>query len=275
MASYNGYDLSPSPVNYSPTYGGAPGQISAPPSVWDELGSNVPGFSGLATGASNDISSELAGTLSPATLMAINNSAAAHGVSLGQPNSALSNLLGMNITGNTVQGLQNQGINNFDSFSGLAGSQQESPSLLANIAEENAVNASAPNPSSVAQELMRLSSPASGFTATNRLGGTPSIAGGGFAGAVAGANNNPLSSIGTNQPANPPVAYGPGGGPQYNGAGNGTGDGSYDPYASLYNDLFGDGSSGGAGSGSYDPYASLLGDNGSGYGSAPSDGSTY
>jgi hypothetical protein len=127
-----------------------PGSIGLPPSIWEQLNQNIPNYGALTNSATGNIQSELNGTLSPSTMSAIGNSAAAHGVSLGQPNSAMSNLFGYNVTGNTVEGLQHQGIADYENLTGTLGPTQQNPQLLTNIAETNAVNNSAPDPGAAA-----------------------------------------------------------------------------------------------------------------------------
>ena len=133
-----------------------PGAINAPPSVWDELNQNVPNYGPMTQSATGDISSLLSGQLSPSTMNNIGNYAASRGVAMGQPNSPLSNLIGMNVTGTTTEGLEQQGLGDYNSLTGTLGATQQNPALLSNIAEENAVNASAPNPQAASQELQSL-----------------------------------------------------------------------------------------------------------------------
>jgi hypothetical protein len=150
------YNINPSPQQGNGAYGLVPGAISAPSSVWDELNQNVPNYGAMTQSATGDIQGMLNGQLSSGTMMNIGNTAAAHGVATGQPNSALSNLMGMNITGNTTEQLQQQGVGDYNNLTSTLASTQQSPSLMAGIAEENAVNAAAPNPqaaSSYAQSL--------------------------------------------------------------------------------------------------------------------------
>jgi hypothetical protein len=150
-----GYNLNPSPTNYSSAYGGNVGTIAAPPSIWEQLQQNVPDYANLVSSANNEVQSQLNGELSSGTMRNLENYAASRGVAMGQPNSAISNLIGLNAIGTTSENLTNQGIGNFQNLSNLYGSQQENPSLLASIAEENAVNRAAPNPEAAARQLQQ------------------------------------------------------------------------------------------------------------------------
>jgi hypothetical protein len=150
------YQISPPPQSGNGAFGRVPGQISAPPSIWEQLNSNIPNYGALTTSATGNIQNELNGTLSPSTMTAIGNRAAAHGVSTGQPNSAMSNLFGYSLTGNTVEGLQHQGVTDYNNLTGTLGSTQQNPALVSSIAETNAVNNSAPDPGAAAAYYKQL-----------------------------------------------------------------------------------------------------------------------
>lgn len=140
------YNINPTTSDWFPVWGGKPGQLAEPPSTFDQLNANVPYYGAATSGAMGDINSMLSGNLSPGTTSNIWNQAASRGVDLGQPNSPMSNQLGLNITGNTSEGLQQQGLGDYGSITSLLGSQQNNPQLLADIAEQNAVTAAAPDP---------------------------------------------------------------------------------------------------------------------------------
>lgn len=152
----NGFNLSPAPVTNSTTFGQNVGQLTAPPSIWEQLTKNLPNFSALTSTGTGDILNQLKGILSPETQSNIGNYAASRGVDLGQPNSPISNLIGMNVTGTTTEGLQNQGLQNLNNIFSTTGSLQQNPALLSNIQETNAVNAAAPDPTKAANEMLAL-----------------------------------------------------------------------------------------------------------------------
>jgi hypothetical protein len=164
------YNASPAPTTGQGTYGLVPGQTALPPSIWDQLNSNIPGYGAMTNSATGDIQSQLNGTLSPSTMSNIGNYAASRGVSLGQPNSPMSNEIGMNVTGTTTEGLEQQGLGNYNTFTGTAGGAQLNPETAAGISESNAQLAAAPDPTAAAMEqqslfnqyLAAISSPAGG-----------------------------------------------------------------------------------------------------------------
>ena len=195
------YSLNPSPTAGVGIYGAVPGQLSAPTSVAQQLQQTVPGYGGLTSAATGDIQSELAGTLSPQTMSSIQNYASAHGVALGQPgNSPIANEIGLSTTGNTVQGLQAKGLNDYNTLTGTAGSQQIDPALQTQIAEQNSVNAAAPNPESAAQYALSLyqqymnpsgNSKALTYNPSGNVGGMPTTAGTGTGAGYAPGSNSP------------------------------------------------------------------------------------
>ena len=149
MAAYTdntSYNTNPTATDWWPTWGGTPGQISAPPSEFDQLNENVPYFGAATSQSMGDINSMLSGQLSPSTTGNIWNEAASRGVALGQPNSPISNDIGLGLTGNTSEGLEQQGLGDYGSITSLLGSEQSNPQMLADIAEQNAVTAAAPDP---------------------------------------------------------------------------------------------------------------------------------
>lgn len=208
--TYNGYTLGATHGSGSEASGYKVGEISAPQSIWDQLNSNISGFGDLTSSTTSNIQSLLNGTLSPTTQSNISNYAAARGVSTGQPNSALSNLIGMNITGTTTEALQQKGISDYNDFTKTVGSEQQDPGLLASIAEFNATNSASPDPASAAsyaKSLFNESKNSAGYsqnqTGTNRRSNSNQYSGMGFNTQDGGSLNygqtssNPYSGIGT------------------------------------------------------------------------------
>jgi hypothetical protein len=140
------YNVNPTATDWWPTWGGKPGQLGTPPSTYDQLNNNVPYYGANTSAAMGDINSMLSGQLSPSTTSNIWNQAASRGVALGQPNSPISNEIGLGLTGSTTEGLEQQGLGDYGSITSLLGSQQNNPQMLADIAEQNAVTAAAPDP---------------------------------------------------------------------------------------------------------------------------------
>jgi hypothetical protein len=155
-----GFNLSPQTQGGSGAYGAVPGAIGAPPSIFSQVNSNVPGASGLATGAAGNIASQEAGVLSPGTQNLLQNNAAAMGISVGQPGGAPGNTISnenlLTDMGLTSEGLTTQGDQNYLSFLGGVGQTQLAPSLLTDIASNNATMAAAPNPTAAATQQQSL-----------------------------------------------------------------------------------------------------------------------
>ena len=154
--SYLGYNLAPTPTGGQGAYGAVPGATTAPPSTYSQASSVYSGLPGLTSAAGDVIGSELAGTISPSTQSNIWNQAAARGVSLGQPNSPMSNEIGLSLTGTTTQGLQKAGETDYLNFLGGLTSTQLAPSLLAGISQSNATLAAAPDPAAAAAQQQAL-----------------------------------------------------------------------------------------------------------------------
>jgi hypothetical protein len=154
------FNLNPAPGGGAGAFGAVPGQLSLPTSIYDQLKSNVPNYSALTTSATGDIGSELAGRLSPGTTNMLQDKAAAMGINLGQPGgqpgNTITNQNFLNSLGLTSEGLAHQGLTDYNTFTGTAGSQQLQPELQSDIALQNAVDAAAPNPAAAqtyAQQL--------------------------------------------------------------------------------------------------------------------------
>lgn len=144
------YQINPIPQGGSGAFGGVPGQLGLPTSIYDQLRQNVPDYSGLTKTATGNIGSELAGRLSPGTTNMLQDKAAAMGINLGMPGGAPGNTLTnqnfLTSLGLTSEGLAHQGLTDYNSFTGTAGSQQTDPALANEIATQNALDAAAPNP---------------------------------------------------------------------------------------------------------------------------------
>jgi hypothetical protein len=185
------YNVSPTPTAGTNAFGLVPGQTALPPSIWDELNQNVPNYGALTSSATGDISSMLGGQISPTTQSNIWNSAAARGVSLGQPDSPISDEIGLGLTGQTSEGLQQQGVGDYNTLTGTLGSEQQNPALMADISQSNANLAAAPSPEAAAnyaqslyQQYMQMMNPAGGSsfsmnTPSNVYSQFPSQGGGG------------------------------------------------------------------------------------------------
>jgi hypothetical protein len=274
MSSYLGFNLNPAPTGGQGAYGAVSGQVGAPPSIYQQIQSVAPGVDNLTASSVGDIQNQLNGVLSPSTMMNIGNYAAARGVSMGQPNSPLSNLIGMNVTGTTTEQLQQAGQSNYLNFLSGVGNTQLNPALLTDIAQSNANLAAAPDPQAAAQELERLimqqRGPQGGSSwNSSPAGGTRSGGGG------SSYNSNPYSGMGflsqdggnLNYGTNATNPFKTGIGPVISTGGGGDG---FD-WMSILNDLQspqGGGSQSSQGGGSQSSGSGAMDYGGGGYGSS-------
>jgi hypothetical protein len=164
------YNYNPAPQSGNGAFGTVPGATQIPPSLWEQLNQNVPNYGAMTTSATGSIQDMLSGKLSSGTTSNIWNSAAARGTALGQPNSPMGTAIGLNLTGNTSEGLQQQGLTDYNTFTNTAGGLQQNPALMADISQSNAVLGAAPNPSDSAayakslydEYMQKMQNPASG-----------------------------------------------------------------------------------------------------------------
>jgi hypothetical protein len=155
MATSAPYNFNPGTQAGSGAYGSVPGTIGVPPSEYEQLGNLLPGLPGLTGSAAGVVGSELAGTLSPGTQNLLQDKAAEFGVNSGMPWTTPGNTLPfqnfMNSTGLTSEGLSQQGVGSYLNFATGLGGLQTNPNLAFEVASQNAVDASAPNPADAAQ----------------------------------------------------------------------------------------------------------------------------
>lgn len=156
------------------------------PDPFGDLAKLYPNLSGTDARVASTIASQLAGQLSPETVGAIQDAMARFGVSSGMPGSGLSTNLGVRSMGQTAEQLQQQGVTNFGNILPMIkATQTVSPELQASIgefnagqtnnmnqfnagvgnqvnalnlgvAEQNALNAAAPNPTEAASYAKQL-----------------------------------------------------------------------------------------------------------------------
>jgi hypothetical protein len=153
MAAYN---INPTPQQGQGAFGSVPGVLGMPNPAAD-LGSQLPGLTGLNTTASGDIMAQLQGQLSPGTLNALKSASAVYGQNWGMPGSGFeTNALMGNIAGFS-EGQVNKGIANYNSLIPTVSSTQTvSPALQTEISTQNALNAAAPNPGQAASYAQSL-----------------------------------------------------------------------------------------------------------------------
>lgn len=124
---------------------GAAAPFGAVPGV---LGNPIGNAPALNQAAGADIMAQLGGQLSPGTINALHDASATFGVSSGMPGSNLSwNSLYGNIAG-AAERQQQQGLQSYGALTG--------PAFQTGIAEQNALNAAAPNPTAAASHAEQL-----------------------------------------------------------------------------------------------------------------------
>lgn len=146
VSNANPFTITPPSQGGTGVFGQVPGIVGLPP-VESQLASVFPGLQGANALASNDILSNLSGTLSPGTQGALQNASADYGVTSGMPGSGLDwNSLYGNIA-NASQQQQQTGLSEYNqTVPTISGTQTISPDLQTQIAFQNAVDIASPNP---------------------------------------------------------------------------------------------------------------------------------
>lgn len=180
------FNLNPAPRGGNGPFGLVPGALGLPDPHGD-LAKVIPGLDDLNRTTSGDILSQLKGELSPETVAALTNMAAERGVGSGMPGAQTwAHLLLGNVAG-AMEGLRNQGVQNYNSFlPTVSRTQTVNPELQADIANQNAVNAAAPDPAAAASHaealynryLQGVRGPGGGSGGGGPAGGTGSAIGG-------------------------------------------------------------------------------------------------
>lgn len=180
----------PQPQSGAGAFGGVPGAIGLP-NPYGDISSVYPNLDQTNAGVSGDILSKLGGTLSPGTENALKNASATFGLKDGMPNSGLSwNQLYGNIAG-AIEGQQQEGIQDYNAtLPVVSRTQTVSPETQVGVAEQNAVNASAPNPAASASYAEQLYQKYLGSMG-GPAGGTGAFGAGGFGAPVSTRTGQP------------------------------------------------------------------------------------
>ena len=235
MASLQNFNLNPGPQGGYGAYGGVPGPLDLPPSLYSQTGTNIPQSAGTAGKTADFINSELAGQIAPESMNLLQQKAADMGAAGGQPmTGGQGTFSGNNFLqslGLDQQNLMHQGAMDYLQFAPTIGNLQTDPNLAFTVAQQNALNAAAPNPQQAASQLQ-----------TNYNQGRGATSGGGwsFSPQSPSGPTYGVQYAGTGGGGNPPIAYGPSWGtPVTNGQAwnnaspyanyNDTGYGGYDP----------------------------------------------
>lgn len=155
-ATTGGFDPAPAPQAGQGPYGKVPGNIGVP-NRFGDLASVFPGLGAANSLASGNIMNELRGELSPETVNAIRDEAASFGVSSGMPGSGFSGNRGLRNLGLSVEGQKQQGLKDYlGAITSISGTQTVSPELQTEIATQNSINRSAPDPEAAAKREQEL-----------------------------------------------------------------------------------------------------------------------
>jgi hypothetical protein len=148
------YNVNPAPTTGATAWGQVPGQIGIPPSEYDQVASAYPGQAAQTSLLSSNIGSELAGSLSPQTIAALQQHAAQFGAASGMPGSQFSGNQGLASLGLNVEATQRQGGQDLLAAEKGIGSMQTPQDLAASIASANANLGAAPDPQKAAEAQM-------------------------------------------------------------------------------------------------------------------------
>lgn len=145
------FNISPAPTSGTDAFGKVPGQLGMP-DPYADLMKSIPWLAQANQGVGNVLNNNLAGVLSPASQRAIQDSAAAFGVTSGmggsnaQPGSLAFNRTLRDI-GRTSEDSQRWGASAYPGIINTISNTQTVPPALQNeIASQNAINNAAPNP---------------------------------------------------------------------------------------------------------------------------------
>ena len=193
------------------------------------LEAQLPGLPTINQTASNDLQSQLGGTLSPGTLNALQNAAATYGTTSGMAGGVggMAGLDWNSLYGNIAgasEAQQQQGLSNYGPLTTAVSSTQTlSPTLSTEIASQNALNAAAPNPTQAASYSQQL---------FNQYLNAMKGPGGGTIGSPAFNFSDPTATIPGTSVGMPGVAGGYGGGYSSASYSDGLGDINLDQYSS-------------------------------------------
>src|SRR5215475_795596 len=196
------YSATAAPTGGQGAFGAVPGQIGLPPSLYSQALGAVPGLNQNAQKASSDVQSLLQGEVSPDTQDYISRLIAAKGVTTGVAGTEFNQADLVKSLGLTSEQLQLSGLGAYNQLLTSVGQLQESPELMANIAERNAMMAAAPDPTAAHDQLLRdleqglglgMDPVTGGYGSYHTLG--PAAGTGGFGlGGSTDLNGNPYSS---------------------------------------------------------------------------------
>lgn len=150
------YNINPGPVSGTNPFGYIPGPVGTP-DPYADLSKVFPGLGAANSQVSSDLLNQLKGVLSPETQAAIQDASARFGVRSGMPGSGLVANRTARDLGLTTEQLQQQGLQNYNSLiPTISGTQTLNPAQQIALAQWNAINRSAPDPTQAANYAKQL-----------------------------------------------------------------------------------------------------------------------
>lgn len=152
------FSLNPSPQRGQGAYGAVPGALGIPASRFDQV-SGVLNTRAASPLISENLLRDLGGDID---IESLQNEAARFGVATGMPMTgggtgpSFTGVRGLNRTEQELRNIRRQGLSDYLQAIQGVGALQTDPNLASQIATQNAVWASAPNPQAAAEEQMRL-----------------------------------------------------------------------------------------------------------------------
>lgn len=151
-----GYNVNPAPQPGQGPFGTVPGPVGLP-DPYGDLSRVMPGLPGLNNQVGSNLLNQLQGRLSPETVAAIQDAGSRWGISSGMPGSGLANNRMARNLGLSVEGLQNQGLQNYNqTIPTISRTQTVDPGTQIGLAQWNAINRAAPDPTQAAAYAKQL-----------------------------------------------------------------------------------------------------------------------
>lgn len=151
-----GYNINPAPQPGQGPFGTVPGPVGLP-DPYSDLSRALPILPGLNSQVGNNLINQLQGRLSPETQQAIQDASARFGVGSGMPGSGLMRYRTARDLGLSTEALQQQGMQNYNqTIPTISRTQTVDPNTQIGLAQWNAINRSAPDPTQAAAYAKQL-----------------------------------------------------------------------------------------------------------------------
>lgn len=150
------YNINPAPQPGQGPFGTVPGPVGLP-DPYSDLSRALPILPGLNSQVGNNLINQLQGRLSPETQQAIQDASARFGVGSGMPGSGLMRSRTARDLGLSTEALQQQGMQNYNqTIPTISRTQTVDPNTQIGLAQWNAINRSAPDPTQAAAYAKQL-----------------------------------------------------------------------------------------------------------------------